>query len=75
VKAEDASKARPVGLNTVSLLKVCSSAFGIGPQYAMHIAEKLYLDGFISYPRTESTHYPQAFNFTEIVSNLRSFFI
>ena len=36
---------RPEGLNTVTLLKIASSALGIGPQRAMHIAEALYLAG------------------------------
>ncbi|XP_021624934.1 DNA topoisomerase 3-beta isoform X2 [Manihot esculenta] len=54
---------RPPGLNTVNLLKVASSALGIGPQTAMQLAERLYTQGFISYPRTESTAYPSSFDF------------
>uniref|UniRef100_A0A7N0TSD1 DNA topoisomerase n=1 Tax=Kalanchoe fedtschenkoi TaxID=63787 RepID=A0A7N0TSD1_KALFE len=57
------SKTRPSGLNTVNLLKVASSALGLGPQMAMQIAERLYTQGFISYPRTESTSYPLSFDF------------
>jgi len=30
----------------------------------------LYLGGYITYPRTESTHYPNNFNFKEIIDNL-----
>ncbi|PON95541.1 DNA topoisomerase, type IA [Trema orientale] len=56
-------KSRPPGLNTVNLLKVASSALGLGPQTAMQIAERLYTRGFISYPRTESTAYPSSFDF------------
>ena len=48
-------KARPVGLNTVKLLKVASKTFGFGSHDTMRIAEHLYLRGFITYPRTEST--------------------
>uniref|UniRef100_A0A2P2LI91 DNA topoisomerase n=1 Tax=Rhizophora mucronata TaxID=61149 RepID=A0A2P2LI91_RHIMU len=57
------SKGRPSGLNTVNLLKVASSALGFGPQMAMQLAERLYTQGFISYPRTESTAYPSSFDF------------
>ncbi|KAK7306407.1 hypothetical protein VNO77_44346 [Canavalia gladiata] len=62
------TKSRPVGLNTVNLLKVASSALGFGPQMAMQLAERLYTQGFISYPRTESTAYPPSFDFRGVLS-------
>ena len=52
---------RPDGINTVQMLKFCSSYLGLGPQNAMHTAERLYLSGYISYPRTETTSYPNGF--------------
>ncbi|XP_057959790.1 DNA topoisomerase 3-beta isoform X2 [Malania oleifera] len=63
VSEKEESKTRPSGLNTVNLLKVASSALGFGPQMAMQLAERLYTQGFISYPRTESTAYPSSFDF------------
>jgi DNA topoisomerase-3 len=67
------STARPEGLNTVSLLKIGSSNLGIGPQHTMNIAEHLYLNGYITYPRTESTSYPKTFEFGSIISALKKY--
>ncbi|TKY47793.1 DNA topoisomerase 3-beta [Spatholobus suberectus] len=68
ISEKQETKSRPVGLNTVNLLKVASSALGFGPQMAMQLAERLYTQGFISYPRTESTAYPPSFDFCGVLS-------
>jgi DNA topoisomerase-3 len=62
VTTKDKNQGRPVPLNTVALLKACSKALGIGPHSALQIAERLYLSGYLSYPRTESTRYPKSFD-------------
>ena len=36
----------------------------------MRIAEDLYMDGFISYPRTDNTVYPRSLNTRELVTSL-----
>lgn len=58
---------RPPGLNTVKMLKVASKTFGMSSHDTMHIAEHLYLRGYITYPRTESTTFSNNFNFEEIL--------
>ncbi len=63
-------RARPEALNTVNLLKVASACLGMGPQQTMHVAERLYLSGMITYPRTESTSYPTNFEFKSIINAL-----
>ena len=72
VTESDEKRLRPLALDTVSLLKLCSSTLGIGPQHAMHVAERLYLQGYITYPRTETNRYPLAFDLKAVLSNQTS---
>ncbi|XP_070567600.1 DNA topoisomerase 3-beta-1-like [Ptychodera flava] len=62
VTTKEKTKSRPLALNTVELMRVASSGLGMGPHHAMQIAERLYIQGYISYPRTETTHYPENFD-------------
>ncbi|XP_064209332.1 DNA topoisomerase 3-beta-1 isoform X1 [Anguilla rostrata] len=62
VSRKEKAKQRPLALNTVEMLRVASSSLGMAPQYTMQIAERLYTQGYISYPRTETTHYPENFD-------------
>lgn len=62
VTSKEKVKSRPCALNTVELMRVASSGLGIGPHHAMQVAEKLYTQGYISYPRTETTSYPENFD-------------
>lgn len=54
------------------MLKVASKNFGMSAHDTMRIAEHLYLRGFITYPRTESTTYSENFNFKEVLIQQQS---
>ncbi len=45
-----------------------SKGLGMSPISAMQIAERLYTQGFISYPRTETTQYAANFDLNEALS-------
>lgn len=72
VQTEKKTSSRPHGLNTVELLKVASSGLGMGPQHTMHVAERLYIQGYISYPRTETSKYPCEFDIQEVLHQLKN---
>ncbi|KAH8096440.1 DNA topoisomerase type I [Aureococcus anophagefferens] len=56
--AGTSTKAPPLPFNTVDLLKAASRVLRLSPAMAMKHAEHLYLDGFLSYPRTETNKFP-----------------
>jgi DNA topoisomerase-1 len=60
----------PTPYNTTAFTTDASSRLGITPAAAMRIAEDLYMDGFISYPRTDNTVYPSSLPVRELVTSL-----
>ena len=64
------SRKPPTPYNTTAFTTDASSRLGITPSRAMQIAEDLYMDGFISYPRTDNTVYPPSLNTRELVQGL-----
>jgi DNA topoisomerase-3 len=67
VKKQRTTKTRPLGINTVYLLQVASRSFGMSAQETLRIAEHLYLMGYTTYPRTESTDFSPNFDFEEVL--------
>ena len=49
------------------LEKLASRKLKIGAKETMKIAEKLYTQGFISYPRTETNQFPKDLNLGTLV--------
>jgi len=67
IKKKDGVKSRPHGLNTVEMLRIASSKLGMSPHHTMQIAERLYTQGYISYPRTETTEYPKGYDYKQVI--------
>lgn len=59
VLSKPKSKWRPLPLTTVEMQKLASKKLHIGSDQTMEIAEKLYQEGFLSYPRTETDSFQQ----------------
>ncbi|HXV05362.1 MAG TPA: DNA topoisomerase I [Solirubrobacterales bacterium] len=70
VTAKKNTRKPPTPYNTTAFTTDASSRLGITPASAMRIAEDLYMDGFISYPRTDNTVYPPSLPTRELVSSL-----
>src|SRR5262245_10608665 len=67
VSSKRNSRRPPAPYNTTALTTDASSRLGITPSRAMQIAEDLYMDGFISYPRTDNTVYPSSLDRKSVV--------
>jgi DNA topoisomerase-1 len=70
VTARKNTRKPPTPLNTTAFTTDASSRLGITPASAMRIAEDLYMDGFISYPRTDNTVYPNSLPVRELIGSL-----
>src|SRR4051794_39540403 len=70
ISAKKNTRKPPTPLNTTAFTTDVSSRLGITPSRAMRIAEDLYMDGYISYPRTDNTVYPKSLDTKELVKDL-----
>uniref|UniRef100_UPI00358E05CE DNA topoisomerase 3-alpha n=1 Tax=Myxine glutinosa TaxID=7769 RepID=UPI00358E05CE len=67
VTSKPKSKWRPQALDTVEMEKLVSRKLKLNAKEAMKIAEKLYTQGLISYPRTETNIFPKNMELTSLV--------
>lgn len=70
VEGKERTVRAPTPFATTTFQAECASRFGMGVKRAMDIAQRLYLDGFISYHRTENTVYPPTLDLDELVGML-----
>jgi DNA topoisomerase-1 len=68
VKSGKRNERPPIPLNTTEFLRAASS-IGVSAANAMRIAENLYVNGYISYPRTDNTVYPASLNTRGIIES------
>ncbi|MDA3935978.1 MAG: DNA topoisomerase, partial [Actinomycetota bacterium] len=59
----------PAPFNTTALMAAAANE-GLSPARTMRIAEGLYMDGIISYPRVDNTVYPSSLDFKGILKAL-----
>jgi DNA topoisomerase-1 len=70
ISARKNTRKPPTPLNTTAFTTDASNRLGITPSRAMRIAEDLYMDGHISYPRTDNTVYPSSLDTKELINAL-----
>jgi DNA topoisomerase-1 len=70
IKTRKQTRKPPTPLNTTAFTTDASSRLGITPARAMRLAEDLYMDGYVSYPRTDNTVYPASLDTKQLVSDL-----
>ncbi|RLU22556.1 hypothetical protein DMN91_004834 [Ooceraea biroi] len=67
VTSKPKSKWRPLPLDTIELEKQGSRKLRLNAKETMRIAERLYIQGLISYPRTETNIFPKELNLGSLV--------
>jgi DNA topoisomerase-1 len=69
VKKAMRQQAAPIPFNTTSLMAAAANE-GMTPAQTMRVAESLYMDGLMSYPRVDNTVYPGSLDLTAILKQL-----
>lgn len=71
VKKKKSKDKPPAPFNTTAFQRAASS-IGYSPSRAMRIASDLYTNGFISYPRTDNTVYPDGLDLRKTVEMFKN---
>ena len=71
VEISSTAMAAPTPFDIGALQSEAYRAFGFTPSRTLRIAERLYLEALISYPRTSSQKLPDSIGFRGIISKLR----
>ncbi|MDI6831956.1 MAG: DNA topoisomerase I [Actinomycetota bacterium] len=69
VKSSERQVKPPIPFNTTGLLTAAAS-LGFSAAKAMSVAENLYMNGYISYPRVDNTVYPPSLDLRGILGEL-----
>ncbi|KAI8890432.1 prokaryotic type I DNA topoisomerase, partial [Backusella circina FSU 941] len=72
VKSKQTQKWKPLPLTTVEMQKVGCRVLNMSSDEIMRVAEELYTNGLISYPRTETDQYDRNFEFMPLIDHLRN---
>ncbi|KAI9488155.1 DNA topoisomerase [Zychaea mexicana] len=67
VQKKRVTKRKPLPLTTVEMQKLATRVLGFTGDRVMSVAEDLYRNGLISYPRTETDQFPKNFDFMTLV--------
>ncbi|HMK46035.1 MAG TPA: DNA topoisomerase I [Methanocella sp.] len=70
-RKDSRSDAPPIPLSTTEFIRAAAS-IGFSAANSMRIAENLYVNGWISYPRTDNTVYPPSLNLRDVLQGFAS---
>ncbi|ORX86072.1 prokaryotic type I DNA topoisomerase, partial [Anaeromyces robustus] len=68
-------KNRVEGIKKIELLRAASVGLGMSPQETMSVAERLYMQGYISYPRTETTKFPANYDIRSVLQEHKNHYL
>ncbi|MBI5389211.1 DNA topoisomerase I [Candidatus Woesearchaeota archaeon] len=70
VKKSQFKQSPPIPFDLTTLQTESYRCFGISPKETLAIAQELYVNGFISYPRTSSQKLPKEIGYVKIIQEL-----
>jgi len=70
ISSKQFKQAVPIPFDLTSLQMEASNLFGYSPKRTLEIAQKLYIEGVTSYPRTSSQKLPKELNLQNVLDSL-----